>query len=370
MSTMEEQLEHTVIDDVWSRQTAADIDELRQRAQTLADTQRERVHHAQASLDELRRHIQAELGCQDQLIDQKSRELDDRNARVEEREKKLRDQREDVAEQSKMLQQLKEEHAKQQDQWEQLRQRCATQQDDLFSQLNQRFEQLGAQQANLPRQQSKDGESADFEDMRSQLELALGEIHDLKSANGTLKKQLESVHGGGTYPVISSDLDWETQKKEMLARLEASGDETGEEQVTNRQRSNDIIKKTDQLLTDKQREIDELKQLLEEQSSNIGDVAVGAAAIAGILEDDELIMQERENLAAMQDEWRQKLRIAEVDISMERAKLARGRADLEDRIQDLERQLAQSGSGENTKGKSSSANRGRWLERLGLKSDD
>jgi hypothetical protein len=419
MSTTEEQLEQIVIDDAWSHQTAAGIDELRQRAQTLADTQRERVHRAQASLDELRRHIQAEIGSQDQLIDQKSRELDDRNTRVEEREKKLHDQREDVAEQSKMLQQLKEEQTKQQDQWEQLRQRYATQQDDLFSQLNQRLQgdsqqatdrqdsngqqlklelwefelqkleselqeatkKREASEAELSkrerlleeqqgRQQMEDGESPDFEDMRSQLELALGEVHDLKSANESVQKKLQSVHGGGTYPVIDSSSDWETQKREMLAHLESSCDETDEEQVADRQTADDIIRKTDQLLTGKQREIDELKQLLEEQSSNIGDVAVGAAAIAGILEDDELIMQERETLSAMQDEWRQKLRIAEVDISMERAKLARDRADLEEKIQELERQLEQSGSGENTKENSSKANRGRWLERLGLKSDD
>ena len=52
----------------------------------------------------------------------------------------------------------------------------------------------------------------------------------------------------------------------------------------------------------KDQEIAELKELLQQQAENIGNFAVGASAIADVLDQDELIREERENLARMQEE--------------------------------------------------------------------
>jgi hypothetical protein len=99
-------------------------------------------------------------------------------------------------------------------------------------------------------------------------------------------------------------------------------------------------------------------------------MAVGAAALSGLLDSDEIIRQQRERLAELQAEWEEKMRRAEIDISMERAKLARERAELEEGRRSLEDQLqiqrpANADSSDSTN--PASPPRGRWLSRLGLR---
>jgi hypothetical protein len=98
-------------------------------------------------------------------------------------------------------------------------------------------------------------------------------------------------------------------------------------------------------------------------------MAVGAAAIGAMLDQDELIKSERENLKRQTEELREKLSRAEIDISMERAKLARERAELEEQLQTIEREKALRGgpSSESADDIRKSGPRGNWLSRLGLK---
>ena len=119
----------------------------------------------------------------------------------------------------------------------------------------------------------------------------------------------------------------------------------------------------------KDREIEELKQLLSEQSDNLGSMAVGAAAVEGIFDQDELIRQERERLQQAQIEWREKLRQAEIDVSLERARIARERVELEEKLRaiEAERSHGQSAGADHGNAKGAKPARGRWLERLGLK---
>jgi hypothetical protein len=109
-----------------------------------------------------------------------------------------------------------------------------------------------------------------------------------------------------------------------------------------------------------------LKQLLEKQSANLGSVAVGAAAIGSIVDSDAIVREERENLRRLQSEWQEKLRKAEVEISIERAKLARQHAELEEKLR------AQGATPSKPDAPGSAAAKpdkssGRWLARLGLK---
>jgi len=95
-----------------------------------------------------------------------------------------------------------------------------------------------------------------------------------------------------------------------------------------------------------------------------------ALAIAEVLNQDELIAREREKLEQLQSEWHEKLREAEVDISVERAKLARERAGMEEQIQTLKSKMM-SISGQIEEGKSGKQpGRGRWLSRLGLQDNE
>ena len=124
---------------------------------------------------------------------------------------------------------------------------------------------------------------------------------------------------------------------------------------------------TDQVIAEKDREITELRRRLEEQS-----VAVPGGAATEILDSSELIREERGKLARLQDEWREKLRQAEIDASVERAKLARERVDLDEKMQLYEAHCQRvSGLDDSGPGKrSGKAQGGRWLSRLGLKEDE
>ena len=100
----------------------------------------------------------------------------------------------------------------------------------------------------------------------------------------------------------------------MLASLQADGDaaataagdesdaEANEEANAERLTIESTIQITDEIVAQKDRELAELKLLLSQQSDSIGSVAVGAAAIAGVLGQDELIRQEREKLNSLQEE--------------------------------------------------------------------
>jgi len=130
------------------------------------------------------------------------------------------------------------------------------------------------------------------------------------------------------------------------------------------------IRITDGVVAQKEKEIQELKRLLDDQSSNLGSVAVGASAIAGMLDQDDLIRQERERLAEQQEEWREKLRQAEIDISVERAKIARERTELEEKLRAFQDEMAKQPADDADKPKAEKQTGRRWLSRLGLKDSD
>lgn len=203
-----------------------------------------------------------------------------------------------------------------------------------------------------------------LENLRFELQ---AEVADLK----TKLKDAQSTRSSSVPIDTAGDgFDWESQKLRMLAQLEDPGDggNGGGMDESQRLSIDETIRKTDQIVADKNEEIEELKRLLSEQSAINGDMAVGAAAFADLLDQDELILEERDNLRTLQEDWREKLRQAEVDISMERAKLARERAQMEEQKQFLEDELAQISRG-NSK-ETTASSRGRWLSRLGLSADD
>ena len=94
---------------------------------------------------------------------------------------------------------------------------------------------------------------------------------------------------------------------------------------------------TDEVVAEKDRLITELKAQLETVPS--GDA--GRQAASELLDGDEVIQQERAKLLELQESWKEKLRKAEIEISVERAKLARERSKMEEQIQALEARLAE-----------------------------
>ncbi len=220
-----------------------------------------------------------------------------------------------------------------------------------------------------------DGKTAEeLADMQRRYQLAMEDVRELKKKNAELEKQASA--GGRSAAAPASDgMDWEAQKRRLLAALEANeaqGEDDSEEDKAERVKMRDVISKTDAVIAAKEQEISELKQLLDAQSDNIGSMAVGAQAIAELLNQDEVVAAERERLQQLQTEWEEKLRQAEVEMSVQRAKIARERAELEERQRQIQEQQAEQGdeAAPGEAGKSKKPQRGRWLTRLGLKDQD
>jgi chromosome segregation ATPase len=216
---------------------------------------------------------------------------------------------------------------------------------------------------------SNDDEVAD---LQRRFELAVEDVRALKRRNAELEDQVIALKTAGKQASPAVDAtDWEAMKRRMLAELEADG-EPSAEQKEERTSIENTIRITDDVVAQKDREIQELKEVLNQQSDNLGSVAVGAAAVEDLFNSDELIRQERERLQQAENEWREKLRQAEVEISLERARLARQRVELDEKFRGLESERAKMTSAGNGQpnDKNAKSGRGRWLERLGLKDSD
>jgi hypothetical protein len=86
-----------------------------------------------------------------------------------------------------------------------------------------------------------------------------------------------------------------------------------------------------------------------------------------MIESDAMIIAERVRLQELQKDWEQKQRQAEIEMSLERAKLARERLELQEKLRNFEEANPPQTEDEKKIGKE--RNRGRWLARLGLSND-
>jgi hypothetical protein len=232
---------------------------------------------------------------------------------------------------------------------------------------------LLAERLSAAEQRLEDGNSDDDDNRRQELqrrfEMAVQDLREQKERNVDLENQL-ARKGAAAAPTLGIAGDWEAQKRQLLESLAADDDEEENDdedpEVAERRLSlQATIAITDEVVAQKDREIAELRQLLEEQAGNIGSIAVGATAIAGILDQDELIAQERARLAQVQAEWREKLRQAEIDISVQRATIARDRAEIDEKLANHKFDLDQMKAvGPSLPGAKPSR---RWLSRLGIK---
>jgi len=203
------------------------------------------------------------------------------------------------------------------------------------------------------------------EDQRRRFEMAVEELRDLKRVNAELEAKLASGSGIAV-STASTGLDWEAQKQRMLASLEADDiDEDDEDAVAERQSIEGTIHITDQIVNQKDAEIDKLKRQLEESTG--GAEASDPKAIAELLDSDEIIRQEREKLVQAQAEWRKKIGQAEIEISLERAKIGRERTVLEEKERLYQADQSSRSNSDTPDAPPEKPPRGRWLSRLGLK---
>ncbi len=227
---------------------------------------------------------------------------------------------------------------------------------------------LAAAESKLKEFSETERSSGKQEDLQRRFEMAVEELREMKTAHAQLEAKLAKTRGdsSGSGRDGNTGMDWAAQKQRLLALLEADDDDD-DEAVAERNSVEGTIRITDQIVAQKDREIAELNHLLEEQSKSLGPVVANAAAMADVLGRDELIRQEREKLRQVQAEWREKIGKAEIDISMERAKIARDRADLEEKMRCYQREQASHAIEDPQADSQGKPVRGRWLARLGLK---
>ena len=120
-------------------------------------------------------------------------------------------------------------------------------------------------------------------------------------------------------------------------------------------------------LNSRNQEVQELRHLLEHQSqTRDGQYAIGAAAIAEMIDSDELVRQERQRLQQLQVEWEEKFRESEIEASLERAKLSRERQDLLKRQSELTEELEHMRREIRQQDETKPGNSRRWLAKLGI----
>ncbi len=185
----------------------------------------------------------------------------------------------------------------------------------LVSELQQQLQTLSTAPPPAPivEPHASEVDSAELDELRARFEMAVEDIRTLKAENRDLEARLSSAApvakplGGGS--------DWEARKRQLLASLEEElgfNDERAEERAT----IEGTIRITDEVLAEKQREID---ALLAERSVEITQAAA-AADHTELFDADEVIAAERQRIATLRADWETKLCAAELDLSIERAK--------------------------------------------------
>jgi hypothetical protein len=202
--------------------------------------------------------------------------------------------------------------------------------------------------------------------LREQLIESRHETVEVRSQYNELSIRLAQYQAPTSHS--SESFSWEERKLAWLRQLEHETQVENNVSPTRVLEIEKVIEQTDQEVLRRDKEIADLKSLLQEQSVASNGMAVGAAAIAQIIEADDLIIEERQRLKKLQEDWEQKQRQGEIEMSLERAKLARERLELQERMRSLEAMHANQAvdeKGAPSPGKS----KGNWLARLGLRDE-
>ncbi len=212
--------------------------------------------------------------------------------------------------------------------------------------------------------------SEDFEHRIRQLENALQSSEqstdELSQENRHLRNQISAMSSESRRitPTSSSpdNMSWDDRKKLLMIELdgETNGNESQDHGVSDPDALAHLIQSSQIEIERRDREIEELKKLLASQSNTISAGVSMEAERSKVLDADEIIQQERGRLRTIQAELDDKLRKAEIDLSLERARLARDRQLVEERQQALKNQTAEADS--NTPG----VKKRNWLASLGL----
>lgn len=250
--------------------------------------------------------------------------------------------------------------------------------------------------------------SADADELRllrGELEEAWRSNEDLRHDNESLTAQLARASASETIQSsigVDESLSWEDRKAMIMAQMEADSFDADSfiDSLSNRAKECvapqpnatpetlgefDLEQTPQQFVESLARRVDEMEEMIRRRDQEISDlqnllenqsgtwqsetrdsgIAIGAAAIAGLIDADSLVIEERARLQQLKDDWEDKFRQSEIEASLERAKLSRERQELAKRTQELEERLEELQREKRDDGQAPAKGR-RWLAELGL----
>ena len=247
-------------------------------------------------------------------------------------------------------------------------------QDELVLEISQLKEQILFLHNELSESQSEPSAvDSDTAELRVQIEKLRSQL--LEARNDAVESRLQSSDLSLSLAKYkdpfenqkSEALTWEQRKEALMRQLDAETQAEVPFDPNKALEIETIIQQTDAEIERRDLEIQDLRSLLQQQAIAQNGMAIGVAAVAEMIESDAMIIAERFRLQEMQQEWEKKQRQAEIEMSMERAKLARERLDLQEKSRSFEAEHPAQTAEEKTATKE--RGRGRWLARLGLRDE-
>ena len=220
------------------------------------------------------------------------------------------------------------------------------------------------------------------ERLRQKIQRLESENSELHSQNEELAAKIATSKIQETAPKNSLEagemLSWEERKRLILLQMEEDSFDANQfaaslsdEIKSGKETPGAFIDRLRLEIEHRDEEIAELRNLLAQQAETRSDgTAIGASAIAGMLDADELIIQERGKLQQLQAEWEDKFREGEIEASLERAKLSRERQEVSAKKQELELQLEQLQREYRQASAAGGSSSRRWLAKLGLAEEE
>ncbi len=331
--------QHTALAEQWSEERTQLIEDqtsltnrLTEAEQQLQETYEKQAKLERAALAAVELHEKFELALED---------VQEHRRRVAELEQELASRPEAGADASPELVQLRAER----------------------QELLQRITDLEAQVAHAAAEDGSD--SQQMEDLQRRFELAVEDVRQLKTEKADLEERLASTESQGAEN--EGPLDWEAQKRRLLASLDG-GDETPE-RSEQRATIEGTIRITDEVVAEKDREIQSLREQMGQSAQHLPAVEIEPDPAEDSLSDDERLETERQRLASLEAEWEEKLRCAELELSVERAKMAREQAELAELRIELETQRKATDSPTTSASDGNPGGRN-WFNKLGLGRND
>jgi chromosome segregation ATPase len=200
--------------------------------------------------------------------------------------------------------------------------------------------------------------SQQIADLQRRFELAVEDVRDLKKQNAKLEAQAVAAKSAAPAAASPTAGNWESVKKQLLASLEGDSGELTPAREKERASIQNTVRITDDVVANKDRQIAELKTKLAS-----GGASAVADGVDAAVDADAVIQKHRARIAQIEQEMEDKLRATEMQLSLERAKIAREQAQLTELRIELESMRGPNGTVGEAAG---NAPKRRWLSKLGL----